>query len=738
MMIENQDSYSRFEKAAIGFCSVIVCLCFYLLFQDSSELWNQESFYREKIKIGFISDMSNDARRKSAGALVWFQTKENESIHLGDSVYAGANSQLHISLDQSGNIDVGENSLITFSRIENENLANLENGNFRLNVNGTLKIAVNGELTTLQGTGSEVQIYLEKNKKPVVKVLAGQISIKNKLGNMIQATPGKITQLEPAEKPLQLETPINLQAQNQEYHWQLYDLYEQNGLFLEERTTPPSEVQQRTLLEWNQPLKQNFRIQVANNIQFEGSIEEKSDVGKIELETVFLARNYWRVSADQGQTWSIPQSFSISGKILANAEPRLLNPLIEVPLLNEKSTVELDLLTAIETSGYVVQASQTPEFKAKSSRIFWSPNTKPLLSFYKPGRYYYRFRSITPDQKISDWSQTQEFQVFIPELPKIPTLGFLSHKILDIGQTLNLKWKSSENEIITLLLNEKEEKISELSGHSIDWIPKIAGTYRVRSYAVDQYGQRSPSSLTEIVKVRALQPLAIENSKERTPSALESSKENFKSPSAFYNENYNGSIFSVKGLVWNLQSSQQYALGQQSPIAFGVGLDYLKWGDRWGIQTLFKSGILSLNQTQQPSSMKDLEARLHYRFVTRFPFGVFRQLQTSVFVGYEFYQNSGNSYINQNELIKFGTALEFPVSSRWSTGGEFVYGFSADQSWKQEISGKLNYYLNSKWSAGVGYRINYYQAGSSARTPSGVLPYREGYTEGYSVINYHY
>jgi hypothetical protein len=140
---------------------------------------------------------------------------------------------------------------------------------------------------------------------------------------------------------------------------------------------------------------------------------------------------------------------------------------------------------------------------------------------------------------------------------------------------------------------------------------------------------------------------------------------------------------------------------------------------------------------KQSASLKDLEVRYHYRFITNFPFHLARELQTTLFAGYETYKNT-STITASYDLLKFGTSLEFPVSNKWGMGGEFGYGLGSDSSSKLEISGNVNYYFQSAWSLGVGYRVNLFTAGSTKATPTGVLPYREGYTEGFSTLNYHY
>ena len=81
--------------------------------------------------------------------------------------------------------------------------------------------------------------------------------------------------------------------------------------------------------------------------------------------------------------------------------------------------------------------------------------------------------------------------------------------------------------------------------------------------------------------------------------------------------------------------------------------------------------------------------------------------------------------------------MKFPLGRKWDTGGEAVYGVGLETSTKFEASGHLNYVVYPHWSLGVGYRVHYFAAGSEKTTPF-ILPYREAYGEGFSVLRYSY
>ncbi len=714
-------------------------ICLFLLFFGDGLLWNNNGANSDKPQIGIITFVENDARHKSGNNLTWLKTKEQESVRLGDSVYSGNNSQIHLEMKAGNEIDVGENSLISFYDLDNEYLANFMGGNFRLNVNGLLKITINGEIITLQGNNSEIQMFIDKNNNATIKTLKGDVIVKNKNEKLVKEDSKKSVHI----GGLSAEPATQFESQSKVYIWHLYDLYEQGELGIVNRSELPKEIRHPINLKWVQASSKNAFVQTSGLSDFIEKQEFLAVSGKLALEFVHPGLNYWRVSTDDGANWSLPQNFMVLSQFKPKAEPKLVTPSIVIPLVGGSTSIELALQNTGETQGYVAEASLSTDFKPQNTRLFWSPDIHPKLSFYKPGTYYYRFRSVSQSQELSDWSETLKLNVFSPDRPLAPILSRLSHHEGHLGSNFQISWRSPGEKTITEFFDQNNNKIGVLSGTQLVWSANLPGIYKVKSYAINKYGQVSPASKTEILKV--LPPVALtkqsSDQKKRTPAAVESSNTMKVDPPKiedFPNEKYKSSHLSTQGFLWTLQSSQQHLQNQSVPISTGIAVDAVAWWNKWGAEGIAKTGVFALNQAGGQTSMKDLEARLHYRLITGFPLGFFRELQATLFSGYEVYQNTGTVYMNQYQMIKFGTALEFPVSNKWSAGGEFVYGLGSDNTTKKEISGNFNYFFSRIWSLGAGYRLNFIQAGSADSAPQGILPYREGYTEGYSVLNYHF
>ncbi|MFN8945005.1 MAG: hypothetical protein ACK5WZ_10325, partial [Pseudobdellovibrionaceae bacterium] len=191
--------------------------------------------------------------------------------------------------------------------------------------------------------------------------------------------------------------------------------------------------------------------------------------------------------------------------------------------------------------------------------------------------------------------------------------------------------------------------------------------------------------------------------------------------------------------LWTMQSNVQFYSDAQSPVSTGAGITAKHWvTEHDGLEARVRTGIFGLNEAGQKTSITNLEAFYHRRFKTYFPLNEAKEMQISAYVGFDQYQNSNPNFVQKYSLFKIGTALDFPVGKKWSTGGEFAYGIAADQSNKREISGFLRYHFKKPWSIGAGYRLNFFEAVTAESSPNQTLPYLDGYTEGFTSVDYSY
>lgn len=776
---------TKADRYILFVSTLLVLVCLFLLSPYGDELIFNDFFDEIKsAELGKISYLQNDTRHKKSGQMFWAPAKMKRSVRSGESIFSGQGSGVNVDMIDGSKVMIGENSLIRFEKIQQEKMANLKFGNFNVKVEGEMKIAINGEVSSISGKNSEIQVFIGTNNKPQIRLLKGEATIKSKSmpnpkklkarevaslpvnkNNNSNGAPTRnqtLSEQKPSEKPTPSFSQPTPQATSVDlaYIWKLHDLYENKENLIFEKKYQPLAVSMNHTLSWTyspeNPLKsQDAYIQLSRSSAFTNPQSLKTQESSIKLNQVFVGENFWKVSPDE-KLWSSSAQFRVNPIFLAGAEPNITAPIEKIPLLGPQVKIPIQLTTSLSGPlGFLVQASTVNNFAPESTKIFWSSQNNFNLTFYKPGSYYYRFKTVSANRELSLWSKPVVFNVFSPEAPLAPKLAKGTKEVY-VGNLVKLAWKSEGIKTRIEISDTSGKKINEFVADKITWQANKPGRYQARAWTVNAYGQESPpsNSFSFQVKPRVLEQRLEKVAKNEPKSEIVSAKkpetrktasvENSNSvrleqpPPLIVNEKYKSSQISANGFLWSLFSSEQYYSGENSPIASGFGVHGYWWLGSHGFEGSLKTGVSSLNGAGSSQSLKDVELRYHYRFFTGSPWRYSRELQISLFGGIESYRNSGGSFVSQYDLMKFGTSLEFPWSSKWSTGGEFVYGVGSDNSQKKEISGNLNYFFDPNWSMGMGYRIHLFDAGSPSSTPRGDMPYREGYTEGFSVLNYHF
>jgi hypothetical protein len=319
------------------------------------------------------------------------------------------------------------------------------------------------------------------------------------------------------------------------------------------------------------------------------------------------------------------------------------------------------------------------------------------------------------------------------------------------NEPVNLTWeKSPLAKSYTVELVDPQGKViqrQKVSDAKWSWKAGPKGAYQARVMAMDQFGRPSEqASQTQLlVSSKPVAKVVAPPRAPREPANVESSL-SMKAPEAptptFLNRNYPSSKVEVSGAGFTQYSSEQLANNAEQPVAFMLGLHVQHWFDEHhGAEGFLKTKVMGVNKGAGDTSPFQAEARYDYRWKIPWNFlSKLNETQLSAIIGYEMYRNqsAGSVYTPAYDLMKVGFGLAFPLWERWDTGGEVLYGQGFDASTKYEVSGFLNYYLRRDWSAGVGYRVHLFVAGSNKSAPPAGLPFREGFGEAYSVLRWHY
>ncbi len=768
-MKNEMSQFGKTEALLIGAALCVFLVCLYCLFFDASVfgLWSSTGYKKtNQPVVGQITFLENDTRHQQVGTLLWQPAQNAQQVHLGDSVFTGSRSRSQVSFVKGGHVDLGENTLLVFGKVQNEQIPNFMHGNFRLQVKGEMKLAIAGEVTEIKGDNSEVQIFMDKkSKKPQLKVLKGKAVVKQGAApavelkiNQVSAlrAPANIPEPDPAMETVKIEEPKTVQATQLDdetlfYTSQLYDFYEKKENVLARKDQRPNYVNFQKKLSWiTQGDVPKIFGQLSATPGFDKSVLPfESPQNEFLLNHTFLGENHWRLSID-GKNWTTASKFFVKSTLLPVENLKVNFPQSSYPIFNQPISINGTIEAPAEISSFVFEFSRSPDFSTAGTRIHWLSKKQLSLKINNPGSYYLRVRGVNQKMEITDFSSVVEIKAVKPEPPAIPRLAKENFSIYE-GERVQLGWsKSPESEDFEVLITDKKGNLVTnkiISEDKLSWKASKPGIYKAQISSIDEWGQKSASvQATVQVKPKPLEESQLqptlsqvrEPEIKRKPSSVPTAQSaiSLSVPDESLKNNLalTSSKLQLEGAVFSMHAQEQTG----NPTVFAFTGRILNWWGANGFEGAMKTKAANLdNNTEAPAPLQ-LEARYHHRWFL--PFNLFSSgnTQFSLIGGYEFYRNPTAGYSPQYDLIKTGFAVDFPLMRNWDTGGEVLYGYGLDQSQKYEISGRLNYYIQRKWSMGVGYRMHFFEAGSNKSAPPIGVPYREAYGEGYSVLRWHY
>lgn len=757
-MKKNQGPFSsdRMDRALVAFSLLAVLLCGIVLSNERvfQFLLGRSSQTSNAPVIGEISFARNDIRHRSADSHSWEKAKTEQRIRIGDSVFTGEKSQSQVALQNGGRVDLDQNSLVKFSKIDNIELPNLALGNFRVAVNGTMKIAIDGEVTEIEGQGSEVQVILKSREKPKLRLLKGAAHVKTKTASQKLESNQIVVMQTPAPAPMPVKAPAAVEpkvlpaqlSQPIVYTDELYDLFEQRSGRLVQRENRKTLLNFAVEIPWTAEGKpiQVFG-QLSNNRDFfsiPDSFAARADAQSGTFRKTLLGKNFYRLSVN-GKNWSEPNEFEIVAQPLDKPAPQI--KISGRRLLILKDSVTLSGRIESELQNVVLEMSESPQFPPAETRVTWMSEKKFVLHVSEPKSIFLRARAVDPKLKVTDVSSVVRVDVEKPALPEVPRLAESEIRVLQ-GDDVNLSWTQSPHaKKYHVQVLDSQGKVVAQKSLEVDQLRLRAttlGTFRVKVASEDAYGRISKQTNEGriVVNPKPAPILAKRDEPERKPASTATLTEKVSDIPDYLNKNYPSSKVSFETAAFTMYSQDQIENGKSNPTAMMMGVRWMSWMGSQGLETSFLMKVVDINSAPGGDvNPMQAEARYHYRWTLPFnPFSKFDQSQISLIGGYEYYHNSGRGLFSPGyQLLKGGFSLAFPLLYRWDTGGEILYGQGLESSRKYEISGYLNYYWDRRWSLGVGYRIHLFEAGSNGASPLGI-PYREGFGEGYSVVRWHY
>ena len=788
------NGFTKTEKRIFAGALLIALICLAVFTSDSlfRSIFSSESRRSNAEQIGTIENLTRDVRFKSARTFEWDQANPTQGIHLGDALYAGDKSKAKITLGSGKSVELQSNSLIRFTEIDGQKLSDLQFGNFRVKIDGTMKVAIHGVATTIEGDGAEADLEISQTGPPQIKVIKGQIT--THASNKPSAPKKKfIAKAEPApmnlvEEPVPVKpepvisspVPVEL-ASLVSYHLKLYDLYSASGERLIPNPNPlPRSAAVSLKLAWETNFPSTVEFEIASDNMFSVGAQRTSTNKQIYTpDSVNIGPNFWHVRS-VGGPWSKTQSFEVATSLVAGS-PRFANAKYSLNLLNGAAPFSLNWTSASGESskswnGYVLEVSTTPEFLEASTNRIWKKTPQADFTFHLTGQRFVRVRGVNEKNQLTDFSDIAVIEIVDPPLVEPPRLSQAKIELQPSGNSnVQAHWQSvPKAKAYAYEFNSTENQNSVKSGRqtstsfAVTQLPP--GHYTVQVASIDRFDRVGLYSQAQALSVLPaplpppqpqlesppksnpeLKPLSLEMATREpaaepeeaatsTPKAQMSAKLKIED-SSLLNESYRDSHLQLEGTNTVMVSNVEQALGRQAPLTGGLALRTIRWFDRSnGAEVSVKSKVIGYNAAGQSSSPFSFEGRYERRWFLPWTWiSALREIQISALAGLEAYRNSNSGlFATSYNAAKLGFGLEFPVAHHWDTGGEVLAGLTTDMSKKYEFSGHLHYNFTKRTSFGLGYRVNIFDAGSTASSPVNGLPYREAYGEGYTVLRMSY
>jgi hypothetical protein len=125
MLLKN---FTKFDKRLLGLAIILLIIFSYLLYDDSL-IMNLTT--KKGQKIASINQTKSDVRQKYSSDFKWNSTSSGKSIHVGDSIFTGPGSTVKIKLNDNSEVELAENSMVTFTQVNGQLSLVLKSGQIK-------------------------------------------------------------------------------------------------------------------------------------------------------------------------------------------------------------------------------------------------------------------------------------------------------------------------------------------------------------------------------------------------------------------------------------------------------------------------------------------------------------------------------------------------------------------------------------------------------------------------------
>lgn len=491
------NTISRLDKVVLLASSVILAISIYAILDDQWLHWLYEKEHIQIARLGKITGLKNDVRRRSATEFKWQTITDHQEIYIRDSIYTGSNSNVVIETDFGDILQLEQNSLVVLDTEQNSTIVDIDYGSLQGSIAKDRKLLVssNQQTTEVSGDGATLNLNRKKGSGLELKVLEGEVRIKDRQGKKIlsknQSHEIKLRQSTPLlPKEIFVISPKNDQLAKASAPIPVFPPAGMTFLRIDGRSNSL-----RIPLLWTMPTKAktSWEITTSTSPDFSTNVQSHSSSNH---EFHVMVENpgtyYWRVQAEgvPVKTWSKTSSFIIGDVLPDPLRPPQVN-------LSTKTFFENEpLLKWQKVSGatmYEVELSDSLEFSAKRATVKVHQNQ---LTWKSPhaGYFYWRVRAL--DEKTS--SAFSDIATFLVKTkpPMIKRQLEFTHRIQSLSEMqdklppVTVTWPShplaSHYEIF--LSQDSDFANAETfftSQPKVDFVLKQPGTYYIRIRVVN-------------------------------------------------------------------------------------------------------------------------------------------------------------------------------------------------------------------------------------------------------------
>lgn len=510
------------DRWLLGFSFLGMAL--FLYFLNDNSMFFKSRHLPQGEKIGSVSQLSRDVRRRATEDFVWLPLSDLESVYVGDSIFTGSKSSVSIRLTSGVDLWIDPDSLVVLDRSESLTKLDLKFGNLRGNLgksgNSLLKLNVNNQDLDLEGNSVEFSLEKKKTSSTNLRVTEGQAKLTEvkskkqiKIAKKHQisisrdvASIGNLSALE--EEPIFVRTEQwaenkNLwfsERQKLRFHWQTEGPVELYQLIVSTRSDLSQPIINEKIkmngFEWIPPFDEGalyWRVNVF-----------KKEAAKVTLQSDVIQWNIGLLTAPEWKSTNTPLILSPNSwknKLTGNTEPQDGGP-------------RLEWKSKIKTTSFRVEISKDPQFKEKGS--FESKQNQWALPPLDLGKYYARVRSENVSRPPSLWSHTLIMEVTNQDPDGLVEPIILTKELeTPMGaESPILKWEAQEKTTQYLVERSRDFNFSAIvqsetvQGVSFAIPPGIAmGDSFFRVFPLSKQGRKGPVSKPIIWHSRPPAPL---------------------------------------------------------------------------------------------------------------------------------------------------------------------------------------------------------------------------------------